>query len=489
MNATIQAPAVGSRLALKWVVVLLTAVAAIGGAWWLTIRWFVPDWDRGDMWVGVTGALAAMSCALPGAFLVLRRQSMMGDALSHTTLPGIVIAFLATHWLERQGWISAASQGGVRHVVVLVGAVVLGVFSAMMTEWVRQLGRVESSASLGVVFTSLFALGLLLVRVAAAQVHLDPECVLYGQVETTAVGESGMPRAARVVAVMLGLNLLLVALFYKELKICAFDPALAATLGIPARGLHYALMAVTAATVVAAFDIVGSILVIAMLITPPATAFLLAERLGPMLGLSLLLAGAAAIGGHLASIVMPPLVFPRLGYPDVEDASSAGMMAVTSGLMFFLAMLLAPRRGLVSQGVARLRLRIRIAAEDILGLLYRGEESAPGSLAVPRLLMEHVAGGGSFVRRWALRRLERTGQVAREGASVHLTEEGRRVASRLVRAHRLWESYMARHFDLPGDHLHDTAALVEHFLDAELQGELADELDTPRRDPHGQTIP
>ncbi|HLQ43889.1 MAG TPA: metal ABC transporter permease, partial [Planctomycetaceae bacterium] len=166
---------------------------------------------KNDTWVVLIGALAAMACALPGCFLLLRQQSMMGDAISHTSLLGIVAAFFASNWLVKAAVIAPATELSIRHLAMCVGAVAVGVLSAWLTESLQKLGNVESSAALGVVFTSLFALGLLLIRAIADDVHIDPDCVLYGTIETSVletVGGSGVPRAVVVNGVVLGVNLL-----------------------------------------------------------------------------------------------------------------------------------------------------------------------------------------------------------------------------------------------------------------------------------------
>lgn len=482
----------------------------------LEFRAILSGWSSLDTWIVITAALAAMACALPGVYLVLRRQSMMGDAISHTVLLGVVLAFLAGQALVQAGWIDSALP--TRHAVMFVGAVFIGVLTAVLTEWVQRLGRVESSAAMGVVFTTMFALGLVLIRMVADDVHIDPDCVLYGIIETVAMQPLGearlpapvvevfqalglfaagerdpglVPRAAAVNAGMLLANVLLLLAFYKELRISAFDPELATSQGVNARWVNYALMAVTAATLVAAFESVGSILVIAMLIGPPATARLLTDRLGLMLLWSVLIAAACAVAGHVLAITVPPIIFGRLGYNSNDfDVKTAGMIAAACGLFFVAAVLFAPRYGLISKTVHNARLSWRIVCEDLLGLLYRFEESAAG--AKPRdaiRLSARLVGLGPLSVRLALWRLRWTGAVRREPAGYRLTESGRTEARSLVRAHRLWESYMSRHFALPDDHLHETAARVEHYIDPELERELAEELQAPAVDPHGKAIP
>ena len=471
----------------------------------------LSDWRGFDTWIAITGALAAMACALPGTWLLLRRQSLLGDALSHAVLPGIVVAFLGMHWLEQadhratspvgaqaasgQEVHSAAddlSRVARRQTVLFLGAALSGVLAALLTELIQRWGRLERSAALGVVFTSMFALGLLLIRLYADRAHVDADCVLYGNLETTAsdtLAGTGLPRGAVVNGAMLLLNGLLVVVFFKELRLATFDPELATSLGLRAGWVSLALMTVTAATVVAAFESVGAILVIAMLIVPAATARLLTDRLSLLLILAPLIAGLGAVLGHVGALTLPSMICSRVGLPGIDDASTAGMMAVTTGGLFLVAVVTSPQQGLVRVLLDRLRLQVRIASEDLLGRLYRREEAAK---AEDRRLMAgpHT---GEPVQSWATwfarRRLLRKALIRTTASLDELTDGGRRLAQDVVRSHRLWESYMARHFDLPGQQLHATAERVEHYLDPSLQAELAAELDQPSTDPHGKSIP
>lgn len=441
----------------------------------------------------VAGALAAMSCAIPGVWLVLRRQSMMGDALSHTVLPGVVIAILSAQWLSQSlDWFPAETVA--QPLLLFVGAVLIGVLTSLLTEWVQRLGRVESSAALGVVFTSLFAFGLLLIRLKADEIHIDPDCVLFGQLELiiwdeVAVGPWTLSRAWLVNGGALLVNLLLLATFYKELRIAAFDPEMATTLGIPARAIDYCLMAVTAMTVVMAFESVGSILVIGLLIVPAATAVLLTDRLHLLLGLSLLIAALSAVLGQVLAKTVPAMIFQPLGFPDVADAGLSGMIAVACGMLFFLAFLFSPRHGLLSKLLSRWRLRLQIAADDLLSTLYRFEEQTGETTVTTDQTVAETQWISPYDRWLTLRRLSRSGLIRVHPEVVELTDRGRCKAAELVGSHRLWESYMHKHFALPDDHLHETAHVVEHFLDADLRHQLKEELDSPDVDPHGRRIP
>lgn len=434
------------------------------------------QWLPMDTWTVVVAAMSAMSCALLGNFLVLRRMSMMGDAISHAVLPGLAAAFLLT-----------SSRGS---LAMLAGAAVVGVLTAVFTEWIRAAGKVDEGASMGVVFTVLFAAGLILIRQAADRVDLDPDCVLYGAIEFVALDMRTVlgievPRAAITIGATLAVNVLFVLLFFKELRITSFDPMLATTLGLNARFMHYALMTLVAVTTVTSFESVGSILVIAMLIVPAAAAQLLTERLSTMIVVSLALAAGSALLGHGAALLVPGW----FGFAG-ESASTAGMIGVVAGLLFALAMLAAPRQGLISRALHRAALSIRIAREDLLGLLYRLEErgdTAPVSAAA--ISGARGAGASAWAQRLAIRALLRDGQFAAAGGAFTLTPAGRAAARELVRSHRLWETYLGQELHVPADHVHDSAGRLEHLSDRSLSERLSTILGDPAHDPHGKAIP
>ena len=437
------------------------------------------SWDHSiDTWIVVVGALAAMACALPGTFLVLRKLSMMGDAISHAVLPGLAIAFLWT--------------GSRASIVMFVGAAVVGVLTAVFTQWVSSFGRVNEGASMGVVFTALFALGLVLIVHAADSVDLDPGCVLYGDILYVAIDlpDSQGPRpllgydtphAVLPLACVLLVNLLFVVVFYKELKLSSFDPALGTALGFNANLMHYVLMVLVAVTTVAAFEAVGSILVIAMLIVPAAAARLLSDRLPTVIVLGLVIAALSAVGGHVAALTIPQ-------WFGFADTSTSGMIAVTAGAIFLVVMLLAPKHGVLSALARRASLTLRIVREDLLGLLYRLEEGDFGERDAVAL-MAQARTAGSLTRWLAVQRLRRSGLIELRGSAAALTATGRRTARKLVRSHRLWESYLHKHLQLPDDRLHGTAELLEHVTDARMRIGLAGEVPQTETDPHGRPIP
>jgi hypothetical protein len=269
----------------------------------------------------------------------------------------------------------------------------------------------------------------------------------------------------------------LVLLFWKELMIVAFDPALAGAMGFRVSIVHYLLMAMVSGVTVASFESVGSILVVAMLIVPAATAAQLTDRLGWMMAWAVAIGATSAVFGYLIAV---PLA-----------TSVAGAMAVVAGIQFAVAVFLAPRLGIVSRWLRNMSLAVRIAAEDVLARLYRAEErGTPSGAGVSPAIEAGVRGQSSLIDWLAHFQLTRRGLVAGgDAGALALTESGRAAARSLVRAHRLWESYLDTHFDLPRDHLHDAAERMEHYLGSELQEELAAELSDRAVDPHGKEIP
>jgi manganese/zinc/iron transport system permease protein len=431
------------------------------------------EWSFIDNWIIITGMLSAMSCALLGNYLVLRRMSMMGDAISHAVLPGLAIAFLIS--------------GSRESLPMLAGAVGVGVLTAVLIQGVNKLGGLDQGASMGVIFTSLFALGLILIRQAADHVDLDPGCVLYGAIELTPLDVYTvlgweLPRAAVTNGAVLLINILFVVLFFKELRITSFDPALATTMGINAGLMHYILMGLVAATTIAAFESVGSILVIAMLIVPGAAAHLLTDRLVSMLVISLVIAALSAVLGHIGAITVP-------GWIGFRDTSTAGMMAVAAGVLFLAAFLFSPRHGIISKIIAQGRLTLRISGDDILGLLYRVYElSGQRNSAVKQDDLCKALKTRFWVTA-ALLDLTRGKKVRRTSEGVVLTENGLRSAVNLIRSHRLWETYLCDRMGFCAAEGHYSAHRLEHITDASMQASLKSASNYPTRDPHQKNIP
>jgi manganese/zinc/iron transport system permease protein len=293
----------------------------------------------------VIGVLAAVACALPGNFLLLRRQALIGDAISHVVLPGIVAAFLVT--------------GAVSTWPMMIGAAVTAVVAVVLIEVVRRVGRIEPGAAMGVVFTAMFAGGVLLLEQSdTSGVHLDVEHALYGNLESLIwldatgwgslldpVALAGMPPELwRMAGAALGAALF-VGVLWRPLKLSTFDEGFARSVGIPVTALGLALVVVAAVAAVAAFDAVGSIIVIAMFICPPAAARLMTDRLGRQVGWSVVFATLSAVLGYVLAGYGP------LWIGSQNAVSAAGMIATVSGVILALAAVFGPKRGRVGEAV------------------------------------------------------------------------------------------------------------------------------------------
>src|SRR5262245_53011631 len=390
-------------------------------------------------WTIAVGGTCAASCAVLGCYLLLKRMSLLGDAISHGILPGIALSVLLT--------------GKISGPFLLAGAMVFGFLTAFLAQTLSAHGRVTEDASLGVVATGLFAVGVIVLTRFLYHVDLDPQCIFFGLLDGVALRTEPwlgleIPEAFPTQLLALVLSVGFVLLFWKEMKLAAFDAGLAAAMGFRPHLLHYLLIALVAGSTVSAFEAVGSILVLAMLVVPPATALFLTDRLAHMLVWSAGLAfSSAVIAYYLAS-------------PELFASNMAGMMAIVSGGQLLLAALFAPRHGVIARWLRQVRLAVRIAKEEVLASLYRREEGAPTALEAD--LRAH--GISSWVARLAFWRLRRWQLIeATAQGALHLTPAGRLHAEEVVRSHRLWETFLEQNLDLPPDHLHAPASRVEHY--------------------------
>ncbi len=292
------------------------------------------------------GILASVACALPGNFLVLRKQALIGDAISHVVLPGIVVAFLVT--------------GAVTTIPMLLGAGAAAVVAVILIEAIKRLGRIEPGAAMGVTFTTLFALGVLLLEQSdTSNVHLDVEHALMGNLESLVwLGADGWgslldpaalaalpPELGRMAVVCAGV-VALTALFWRWLKISTFDEGFAEALGLPTAAIGLGLVITAAIAAVAAFDAVGSIIVIAMFICPPAAARMMTNGLGAQVGWSVVFAVLSAVLGYVFAGYGP------LWFGGENAVSAAGMIATVSGAILGLACLFGPQRTRIGESKA-----------------------------------------------------------------------------------------------------------------------------------------
>jgi manganese/zinc/iron transport system permease protein len=410
-------------------------------------------------WAMATAAVVSAAAAIVGTLLVVRRMSLLGDAISHAVLPGIVVAVLA-----------GGRPGG---PLVIAGAVAAALVTVWLTQVLRDGVGVAEDAGAGVVFTSLFALGVVLVTAVATRIDLDPACVLYGILElvpfdTIEIGGLEVPRAfltGLAVLLLVGLGL---AVTWRLQVFTAFDTEAARAAGMPVAAATLSLLAATAMTAVAGFEAVGAILVVAMLVVPAAAAELLGRRLPVVMAIAVGLAVTGAVVGYLAAWKW--------------NTNAAGMIAVVLGLEYLAAVVCAPEEGLVARAVGRAWLRWRVACEDQLAAVWRQEEAmvtGAAAVAAPQAILDRLA------RRW----LVVAGRLRQVDGRWTLDPRARPAAEMIVRSHRLWEAWLGRHADLPVDHLHPPAEWMEHHLGADVRRQIEADLGWQASDPHGSEIP
>ena len=356
--------------------------------------------------IQLVAIVTAVACTLPGVFLILRRMAMMSDAISHTVLLGIVVGFFITR--------------DINSPFLMIGAAATGVLTVLFVEILNRTGLVKSDASIGLVFPALFSIAVVLISRFAGDVHLDSDAVLLGELafapfdRFAPFGVDLGPRGLYVMGGILLLNLAFILFFFKELKLATFDAGLAAALGFTPTLIHYALMGLVSITAVGAFDIVGSILVVALMVAPPVTAYLLTDYLPRMFGLSALVGALNAVSGYWLARLL--------------DASIAGSMATMSGVIFALVFLLAPERGMIAILRRRVRQKWEFARKALLIHLLN-HEGKPGEECECQVdhLSDHFSWDETFANR-VLRSAIQKGVVVREGTKLLLTEYGRALA-------------------------------------------------------------
>lgn len=361
--------------------------------------------------IALIAVLIAAACALPGTFLVLRKMSMMSDSITHTILLGIVLAFFVTHNLSSP--------------LLILGAAAMGVVTVWLTELLGKTRLVSEDSAIGLVFPLLFSIAIILISRYAGSVHLDADSVLLGELafapfDRLAIG--GVDVGAKAIWLsggLLALNLLVIGLFYKEFKLATFDPMLAAVLGFSPVLLHYGLMALVSVTAVGAFQSVGSILVVAFMIAPPATAYLLTDNLTVMLGLGCGIGAGCGLAGY--------------GIASILDVSIAGSMAVMCGIVFAAALIFAPSRGLVPIWRQKRRQKTRFAKQAMLIHLYHhaGNTDETWEMGVDSI-QYHMHWSSAFTNK-VLSSLIYDGDVWIDGKTIRLTKHGQTFGQALAK--------------------------------------------------------
>jgi ABC-type Mn2+/Zn2+ transport system permease subunit/Mn-dependent DtxR family transcriptional regulator len=396
--------------------------------------------------------MVGITCGILGCFIMLRNMAMIGDALSHAILPGVVGGFVI---------------GGYSLMAFFGGSVIAGLTAAVLITLIQRNVRTKPDSAIGIVFTAMFALGVMGISYLSNNqgVHLDMKGFLFGNI-------LGISNSDIFLTLLIGLFVVFcIIMFYRFFFLTTFEPSIAQTLGISSSTIHYFLMALLSFTVVASLQSVGVILVVAMLIIPASTAYLLSNKLHTILWLAGLVGLIAAVSGLLAAIAL--------------DTTPGPAMTINAAILYGLAAIAAPERGLYVRWRNRLRRQRKIRDEDVLkGIFKLREQHELGWTN----LQSYTGFSDRQVKR-SLRRLKQAGLLQSKTHSLEPTAEGIQHATWLVRAHRMWETYQAQKMGLTKDQVHPGAERYEHFLSEEQLQALAGELGDPQRDPHGKPIP
>lgn len=403
--------------------------------------------------IGAT--LSAVACGVMGVFIVLRRMAFLGDALSHAMLAGVTAGYL---------FMQVVFGAEAHAAAMIVGALFAGLATVSAISFVSQISRIKEDTAIGIMYTGMFALGGILASMFSHRIHIHLYDFIVGMVLAVEDGHLWM------IAWVCVFVLSVVILFIRHLLISTFDPIMAASIGIPVVGMHYLITACTSLVVVSAVPVVGVVLVVGLLITPAATAYLLSDRLRSMLILSPTFGLTTVTGGLYLSTW-------------IGSVSTGPMMVVLGTLQFLIVLCVAPRYGLIANVWRRWQLVPQQLIEDIVGAIRRD-----GRHTVPlNTIISTVHAAPKHVRQ-AVRSLKRRHLLEETVQGLTLTELGQREARRLLRAHRLWETYL-QHVGAPNEDLHSEAHRLEHLHDEQTVDYLDDKLGHPLRDPHGSAIP
>lgn len=356
--------------------------------------------------IQIIAIIVAVACSLPGVFLALRKMAMMSDAITHTILLGIVIAFFITNSLTSP--------------LLIIGAALMGVFTVFLTEVLNSTKLVSEDSAIGIVFPLLFSIAIIIISKYAGSVHLDTDSVLLGELAFATFDRMkifGIDIGAKAIysmGIILVINILFISIFFKELKVVTFDPGLAAVLGFSPALIHYSLMTIVSITAVGAFESVGSILVIAFMIGPPVSAYLITDDLKWMIILSGIIGGINGILGYQ--------------FAEMLDVSIAGSMALMTGVVFFLVFIFAPQRGFITIFRRRKFQKTDFAGKSLMFHIFNheGEENEAIESGL-NTIQNHLHWNEQFLKS-IIKQLKEEKRIYIKDGVIKLTDEGRQYA-------------------------------------------------------------
>ena len=399
----------------------------------------------------IASSLVGITCGVLGCFIVLRNMALIGDALAHAILPGVVVAFMLF---------------GFSALGFFTGAAIAGLISAIGITWIQNNVKTKNDAAIGIVFTAMFSIGVMgISRISRDGVHLDLQHFLFGQILGISNEDLYLTGFVTIYVIIS------IAVFYRYLFVTTFQSVIAETMGISVTAIHYFLMLLLSFSVVSSLQTVGVILVVAMLITPASTALLLSNRLDRVLVIAGIVGFASAVLGMFLA--------------NIFETTPGPAMAVTATIIYLLTVFFAPKKGLLFNFFRKRKLQTKIELEDTLKQALKLHEK--GTLSFSTLFKQLGFGTGRLKNH--LKKLRVRELIHYNNSSITLTAAGIDKAKALVRAHRLWETYLVQQIGLTEEQIHEDAEKYEHLLTDELLDEVDEKLGFPSTDPHGSPIP
>lgn len=399
----------------------------------------------------IGGSIVALVAGVVGCLVVLRRMAFLGDALSHAMIAGVAGGYLVMKMLFG---LEAHAPG------MLLGSLIAAVTTVALISFVARISRVKEDTAIGIMYTGIFALGVVAVSIFRHYIHIDLMHFIMGDI--LGVADSDLWVSAFTAALVLSVLIL----FFRHFQIATFDPIMAASIGLPVLFLDYVLTICVSLVVVSAVSMVGVILVVGLLITPAASAYLLSDRLDKMMWLAALFGVTSVIGGLYLCVWL--------------DSAGGGAIMLFCTLQFLVVLLVAPKYGVLARWQRMHNLIPQQQVEDILTTILRYGKPTP-----MEVIVQYVEQDKGLKK--ALESMIDDGLLEQTAESFSLTEAGDLEARKVLKAHRLWEAYLES-IGTPKEELHPTAHHLEHISDTNTVDYLDEKLGKPVRDPHGQTI-
>lgn len=416
--------------------------------------------DPNIRYVVFGSVILAVSSAVVGTFTFLKKKALTGDAVAHSVLPGVCLAFMLS--------------GNKNPFILIIGAFITGWISLLFIDIVTKKSKIKEDTAIGLTLSVFFGIGILLLTSIqqfgnAGQSGLDH--FLFGKAASL-VGED------LIVFSVTGILLILtIAAFYKELKTISFDPGFASTAGLPVKGLDLLLTSLTVLAVVIGIQAVGVVLMAAMLITPAAAAKYWTDRLLTMILLAALFGAISGVAGAFISYVAPSM-------------PTGPWIVIVISMIAIFSFFLAPKKGIISKEIHQKKNKDKILEDNILKLFYHLSESKSDffkSRSLADMIEKREMDKPQLQR--GLKRLIDRGLIIKDGLNWQLTEEGKIKGQRVVKLHRLWELFLTNHLQIAPDHVHEDAETIEHVITPEIEAELEKILKYPKVDPHSENIP